>query len=478
MSAESVVARGVRRPAAAPRTPPAPVASGFAAAIGEARRLRTDAAWLAVANRPEVRDGPRMRSLAESLQVLGARRANLPTGPQRDRQLADLTQRISRAGYTILAIAENRRLELGPSAAPVPARPTPVEPAGPPEVIDSAGPAATLREARDSVVTARRAHDSLGVLVRALDASLASTERPGLASASPAIALGILLVLGLALRFGTALVREVRDPAIAHAREAESVGGAPVLATVRDAQLDGPARFRPSGVDPFRMLYLGLTATGTRTRTALITGSDPVIAAAVGARLAIAAAADHRTTIVVDLDPVQIVLARMLRERAEPGLTDALAGAFRWREVARPIGSSDGLPITLLPAGTERDDFAVGEELDRLCEDFARFRAGFELTILVAPPAAIELAVRLVGPSPLLVATSGGDTSISRFAAECAELRGAGRRIHGLVLWDTDRPVLPSRAELAALLSKRKGRTPGGSFEAVRRAIHGDGPSA
>jgi hypothetical protein len=203
-----------------------------------------------------------------------------------------------------------------------------------------------------------------------------------------------------------------------------------------------------------------------------------VTTAAVGARLAIAAAADHRATLVLDLDPTQIAMARVLRERAEPGLTDALAGSFRWKEVARPIGSSDGLPITLLPAGTERDDLATGDELARLCDDLTRFRAAFELTILVAPAHALGLADRLVGPSPLIVATSAGETMVAKFAAECAHLRAGGRRIQGVVLWDTERPTLLSRAELAALLSKRKGRTPGGSFEAVRRAIRsGNEPS-
>jgi Mrp family chromosome partitioning ATPase len=311
--------------------------------------------------------------------------------------------------------------------------------------------------------------------MRRLDSALSVAPPSGLPAASAALAFAALLLGGLLFRFGAALSREIRSPALANAREAESHAGVPVVATVRDALLDGPARFRPSGVDPFRMLYLGLTATGTRTRTAVVTGNDAEIAAAAGARLAIAAAADHRATLVIDLDPALIALARVLRERAEPGLTDALAGAFRWREVARPIGSSDGLPITLLPAGTERDDLVTGDPLDRLMEEFGRFRAGFELTILVAPAASLDLAHRLVGPSPLLLATSTGGASVETFAAECAALRAAGRRLHGVILWDADRPSLPSRAELAALVSKRKGRTPGGSFEAVRRAIRNGG---
>jgi Mrp family chromosome partitioning ATPase len=495
-AAESLWTDALRRPVPATRVTaapavraPAPTAarpsSEFALTIDEARRLRTVGAWLAVAERPEVSFGPRMRALADTLRALSAERDTLAAGPMRDRELSELTQRIGRTGYTILAIAENRRLELDgrdsivrtqpdlPAAVPSPVD-TPAR-AVADERPDTAEVGPVLRSARDSVSRARTLHDSLSTVLRTLDSALTATPPSRLAAGTPALALFGVLLVGLLLRFVAALSAEMRAPSLASAREAESLAGVPVLATVRDALLDGPARFRPSGVDPFRMLYLGLTATGTRTRTAIVTGTDPVITAAVGARLAIAAAADHRATLILDLDPAQIALARVLRERAEPGLTDALAGSFRWKEVARPIGSSDGLPITILPSGTERDDFATGEALDRLLEEFAKFRAGFELTILVGPPSAVDLAQKLVGPSPMMLATSTGDTPVERFGAECTALRAEGRRPHGVILWDAERPKLPSRAELAALVSMRKGRTPGGSFEAVRRAIRDRG---
>jgi Mrp family chromosome partitioning ATPase len=280
-----------------------------------------------------------------------------------------------------------------------------------------------------------------------------------------------VLILGLLVRFATALSREIKAPTLADASEAERLTRAPVLATVRNAMLEGPARFHPSGIDPFRILYLSLTATGTRVRTAIVTGSDPIIAAATGARLAIAAAADHRQTLVVDLDAMHIPLSRTFRERAEPGTSDVLARAFTWREVARPVGSSDGLLITLLPAGTERNDAVVGEAWDTLLESFARLRGAYELTIVVAPPEQLALAKTLVEAAPVILTTVAGETSLAALEREVADIRSANHRLQGLVIWDAPRPELPSRAELAALVSKRKGRTPGGSFEAVQRAI-------
>jgi Mrp family chromosome partitioning ATPase len=315
-----------------------------------------------------------------------------------------------------------------------------------------------LAAARDALAQHQRSHDSLTAAIRSIDTSPRAPARPLLTRLVPAAVLLLVLLAGLALRLVTALRTELRAPTLADAAEAERVTGVRALTTVRDALLDGPARFKPSGVDPFRMLYLGLTATGTRARTAVVVGADPEITAATGARLAIAAAADHRNTLIVDLDPATIALSRTFRERAEPGLRDVLAGAFTWREVARPVGSSDGLPITLLPAGTERDDVLGGEARAAQLAEFERLRSAYELTLSVTPLASADLALELLPGSPVLLEAVSAQ-------------RAASRKVAGIVVWDAPRPALPTRAELAASLSKRKGRTPGGSFEAVRKVI-------
>jgi hypothetical protein len=282
----------------------------------------------------------------------------------------------------------------------------------------------------------------------------------------------VLLLLGLGLRVGSAVTQEMREPTLAHGMEAERAVGAPALAVVRDAIPDGPLRFRPSGVDPFRVLYLGLTSTGTRARSVVVTGDDIIIATAVAARLAIAAAADHRTTLVAELDPEQIALARMFRDHPEPGFTDAMAGAFTWREVARPVGSSDGLTIQMIPAGTAR-----GAERDADVEatsrtSFSQFRDGFEFTILVVALHDLPQAHALMAGAPLVLCGTLGETPVQQFTATGARVQAGSEKLHSVVMWDAPRPILPSRAELAAFLSKRKGRTPGGSFKAVQEAIN------
>lgn len=455
-------------------------------AIREARRLRTPSAWTAVSNEPPVSGGPRMRALADSLALLVRRRDALPSGPAREQTAAPMTSTINRLGYTIVAIAENRRNDMAAAAGVTAAQlatqsaaaPAPVVQNVPPETevtaADTAALAVKVRAAHEALARAEEAYRNAIQALTAEPDETADDRTAVSLLASPAAALALVLILGLAVRFVTALSREMASPTIAHALEAERAVGLSVLSTIRNAPQMGPARFRPSGVDPFRLLYLGLTSTGTRARALVVTGDNPVINATVGARFAISAAADHRATLTIDLCPTNIPLSRTFRERAEPGVTDALAGAFKWREVASAIGSSDGLPLTLLPAGTERDDLLEGEALKKVTEELASFRSGFEFTVIVAPLEKLDLAYALVGEGPLVLSATVGSTELGRFDETARSIREGGRKLSGTLLWDSEVPELPSRAELAALLSKQKGRTPGGSFSAVRKALEKD----
>jgi Mrp family chromosome partitioning ATPase len=445
--AESLLvdARAVRATIpAAVRAPRDPRLTTLDAAIAMARATRGVPAFLTLAEDPAVRYGPRMQAIADSL-----RRATTDD------------ERI-RLGNTIIAIAEFRRNAIAGESvendAPEPA----------PATLDTLATATRAAALRDSLAAATRAHESAKEAVVRIVAT-ADAGRAPVPPLSPGLALLAALAAGLVLRVGSAALREFREPHLAHPLEAERAVGASALALVRDPLPEGPLRFRPSGVDPFRVLYLGLTATGTRTRALIVTGEDPVIVAAVGARLAIAAAADHRTTLVGEVDSEQIALSRVFRDHAEPGFSDALAGSFKWREVARAVGSSDGLAITMLPAGTTRDP--LGEDALRAgIAAFQAFREGFEFTILAVSLRDLERARRFLPGAPTVLCATIAETPVAAFQAAGAAVQASGERLHSLVLWDAPRPTLPSRAELAAYLSKRKGRTPGGSFKAVQEA--------
>lgn len=425
------------RPSAAPRDPRL---TSLDAAIAMARATRSSPSFLVLSDDPAVRFGPRMRALADSLRA-----ATLPA------------ERL-RLGSTIIAIAEYRRSAIAEQGAE---SATLTDTNEETDTLTIASRAAALR---DSLGAATGAHEVARAAVVRLETA-ADAGRSPVPPLSPGLALLGVLLAGLAFRIGLALSGELGAPRLAHALEAERAVGAPALAVVRDAMPEGPLRFRPSGVDPFRVLYLGLTATGTRTRALVVTGEDAVIVAAIGARLAIAAAADHRTTLIAELDPEQIALARVFQDQAEPGFTDALAGAFTWREVARSVGSSDGLAITMVPAGTTRDPLDDVQQRAGIAA-FQVFREGFEFTILTVALRDFDQARALLPGAPTVLCGSIGVTTVEDFVAAGVRVQP----VHSLVIWDAARPALPSRAELAAHMSKRKGRTPGGSFKAVKEA--------
>jgi hypothetical protein len=434
----------VRQVASRPATVEDPRLRSLDAALRVARTDRTSEAFLALAADPAVRYGPRMQATADSLRA------------------AFDDAEVARLGAVILGIGQFRRNAIAAERAQA-------EAPSPEAVADTARLAARVRTLTDSLTRV----DSTLAAARADVATAAAQVADGRAALppmSPGLLAIVVVALGWLLRIGVALVREVREPRLALVQEAEHAVGAPALALVRDALPEGPLRFRPSGVDPFRVLYLGLTSTGTRARALIVTGSDPVIVAAVGARLAIAAAADHRTTLIGELDPEHVALARVFRDHAEPGFSDALAGAFKWREVARPVGSSDGLSISMIPAGTTRDLASEAAARDEVYTSFAAFRDGFEFTIVAVTLRDLAEAKRLLPGAPVVVCATLGETPVASFTADGAAIQADGQKIHSLVLWDAPRPSLPSRAELAAYLSKRKGRTPGGSFKAVQEA--------
>lgn len=467
-SAQEALAKLAPAEIAAPPPRPAldPRLISIDAALAMARAARTSASFLSLAADPAIAYGPRVRAIADTLEraALAMEESPLTGASDRSSQLAT----VRRLGFTIISIAQNRRDELagsGETLEPVRSNASGESPTAAAIEVASRTAAAW----KDSVSRAQAAY-AAALEAASLDVASPIGPRPGQRAPSPGLVTIVVLIAGLSLRFALALSHEARAPRLANSAEAESAIGAPVLAVVRDALPDGPMRFRPSGVDPFRVLYLGLTSTGTRARTLIVTGTDPVVTGAVGARLAIAAAADHRTTLVLDVDPEQIALARVFRAPPEPGFTDALAGAFRWRDVARPVGSSDGLAITMLSAGTTRDEPPEGDALNAARAEFTRFREGFEFTIIIASLRDLPRALATVPVSPVVLCGSVGRTGVEEFMQHGAELALTGLRAHGIVLWDAPRPELPSRAELAAHLSKQKGRTPGGSFEAVKRA--------
>ena len=428
------------------------LASELDTLIARAANAPLPASYRALAAARALHGDSRTARLTDSLGALEKRRDALAPANSGGLPYADLTVSVNDVGAAIRAAAVRRRTGLTRSLS------------------DLEG---TNRAAAATIDTAapRVARDSLRALAKASDAAVLAARRKNLDAASAAVAakeiearrvppvamLFAAMVLVVIAGFAFNLSAEIRRPTLGSPREAERIARAPVLAVARDS--DRAPRI--GGIDPFRMLYLGLTATGTRTRTVVVTGDERAVVATVAGRLALAAAADERATLAVDADAEGSSVAGYYGERPEPGFSDALAGVRLWREVTRPIGASDGLSIDVTPGGAIRP-----EERDRATqqsarEEFARFRTEYDFCVIVAPSeASLALACSLVDKPVTVVCAEIARTTLASLHDDAERVRAAGAVLHGVAVWDAELPQLPPRSELMTKAPAARVRRP------------------
>ena len=386
----------------------------------------------------------RIASLVDSIDAIERDRTALDPASA-ERAFADLTNRANAIGLSIREIATKRRTQLARNLLAIQTSAAP----------DSDAEVNRFRVARDSARLQATIADSTITAARAANFAVDTTEKTTGSSASHRVPLLAILVaatvMGLLANFSITFAAELRHATVASVSEAEWATGAPVVATVRaSAQRAGGAQ-DAGGIDPFRMLFLALTATGTRTRTVAVSGDDRGVVATVAGRLALAAAADERATLVVDVDAESSAAAAYYAQPPEPGFSDALAGVRLWREVAHPVGASSRLAIDVVPAGSVHRETLDGDARALGRDEFARFRGEYDFSVLVAPSGAELVAVRsLMDDMPTVLCAQIARTAMSELQALAQRLRDGGVSVHGVVLWEGDPPIVASRGELMA----------------------------
>jgi capsular exopolysaccharide synthesis family protein len=149
------------------------------------------------------------------------------------------------------------------------------------------------------------------------------------------------------------------------------------------------------------------------------------------ANLALTAAREGRSTVLVEADLRRPALASVFGLAPRPGVADVLAGQAELAQALGRIG-----PLAVLAAGEDRDPGALlrGPGAVGLLD---QLRAGFELVVLDAPPAlALADGDRLSGDADaaLLVVRAGATPrQVVRLA-----LDALGDRVAGVVLNDVD----------------------------------------
>jgi len=268
--------------------------------------------------------------------------------------------------------------------------------------------------------------------------------------------LAAAVVLALTLGFATALGLELRLPNISDAREAEQVSGVRVLTVVeptqvmaersrRQADASGPPLI-DVGAESYRRLYLHLAATGANVPIVTIVGDNGAIVATVAANIAAAAAYEARSTLLVDVDPATSTIANVFRIPSNPGLAGIIANTADWAEAVVQTTVGRDRPLDVLPSGTSRADVSDEEVAQRIRGDFARMERRYDLIVITAPMSYVERGAASIIPAPDIVLCARiGRTKIAQLRHSVESLRALDLRIHGLVLWNDESPVIETQ---------------------------------
>lgn len=413
------------------------------------------ASYRALATAPSLANDPVVRALLDSLADIERERDAFGTVGGVDPVYVALTSRATAVGRSIQEIAEARRTaarqqlaRLRPVAAQAPQR----------AQIDTARFHAQRVASEKAYVDAVRSLAQMKAINDRIDKESSRARDLANVGAPPLAMLAAALVLALTLGFGASLFFELKVPSIADAREAEQVTGVRVLSVIEPTEVLAERSRRQADVsglplidvvsDDYRRLYLHLAATEANVPIVTVAGDDAAIVATIASNIAAAAAYEARSTLLVDVDPSTSTIASIFRIPPNPGLSSIISGAATWAEciVQSTIGRDRVLDI--LPSGTRRAGTTGEEVAEKIRGDFARMERRYDLIVIAAPTAYVQRGRASIIPGPdVILCARVAHTRIARLKEEVESLRALDLRIHGLVLWDDDTPVIEANDE-------------------------------
>ncbi len=423
--------------------------ASLAAAMSRASESPLPPAFRALGESQALRSDSRVRIWLDSLDQVDKLRAPFGALGAGDPIYVALTARLNELGRSIRDAASEKRSELRARVAPL------LLPPPPPTRsvhVDTMRLVLAMATGQRELADATQQLDSMHALNARVNA--ASTRARDLANvgAPPIAMLGAALVIALAAGFGVAFAGEVQHPRVAHVREGEAVSGVRVLAVIRPSKIVERARRQadieaPPLIDiisaSYRTLYLHLAATGASVPVVTVTGDIPAVVATVASNLAAVAAYEARSTLLVDADPASNAVASILRIKSEPGLTGVLTAKSELLEsvVSTTIGRDR--PLDVLPSGRGKLSQATPDAVRDLREMLARMERRYDFIVISAPTSYVQIAVNTIIPAPdVIVCARVGYTRLAELRAALKSLRGVGRTVHGIVLWEEETPRL------------------------------------
>lgn len=436
------------------------------AAMVRAEQAPLPGSYKAIAALPEVSRDPRVPALVDSLAELERERERFGAVGGVDPIFVALTSRVNEIGRSLRGIASERLRLMTTQIAG--ASPGSAAPPGP--VVDTVTPLAARDSARLAIQQANDSLARLRLVARALDREEEAARERATRVAPPLALLASAFVLSAVIGFAAAFIGELRRPRVSDANELERFLGIRVLSTIetpmpsvdrgrRQADRAAPPYFDP-GAEGYQLAYLGLATEHPALLSATVTGDEPAVAAVVCCNLAAIAAEEARSTLVIDLDP-SCSASAALRSRVEPGIVDILRRDASWPDtrVAAQVGRDKS--VDLVPHGIASNSPTTAELVQLLQDDGARMARYYDAIFALGSSEDVASGLANALPSPDVVfCARPGITPLRHLREQLERIRASGAAVRGVVLWNAERPLLPTPRELAGKARKPPSKTP------------------
>jgi len=153
---------------------------------------------------------------------------------------------------------------------------------------------------------------------------------------------------------------------------------------------------------------------------------------------------------VIDSEPACTASAA-LRTRIQPGIVDVLAGKATWPDVTVSATVGRDKSVDLVPYGFAASAPSAQEIVSLLRQDAPRLTRYYDAIFVVATPANASAGVPTALPSADVVyCARPGITPLREVRDHLEQIRTAGGIVRGIVLWNAERPLLPTPKELAS----------------------------
>ncbi|MBC8086488.1 MAG: hypothetical protein H7Z40_04430 [Phycisphaerae bacterium] len=410
-------------------------------------------------------DSP-VRVLLDSLNDVNRDREAYAALGGPDARYAAMTARLMTFGQRLLLIAEQRlasnqgRVAVATDVATDSVKAIPIDSFTPrmdttmlAQGVPFAADSSADREARNTLDSAKvklqtaeqalkDARETNAIITR--ERERAEADAP--ARVPPVAMLVAALVLGLAVGYGVAFYREVKHPRIADAAEVERVADTRVIVhtgpsqSVRDMRQrrqsdDAVPQVVDTASESYQLLHVTLTGFGDTSREVQVVSNDSAIGATVGVNLAVAAARDSRSTLLVDTSAPDAVVSRMLngakpKSRKETGSSGRIgeAGALRSPLERVRVGRDLFIDIVSLHGASSAELQVLTHEHDFTVVVRSAFRDLLPDETKVATD--VILCVRV------------GVTSLAWIAEKSAQAREHNQRLRAVLLWSTKAPSI------------------------------------